>query len=294
MSRPSLAELSDRCQKPNHRRVGNWVARRITRPAALPITWLMLPSGISAHAVTLIALGCGMAAAAALAWGTSTGWLTAAIFLQLWYLLDHVDGQVARYRGTDSLDGVQLDYLMHHTINLLVPLGAGFGAFVRSGEPWWLFAGLAWGLGQLVSGLFDDTRYKAFICRLKSLDGELQVVGAGSREITRPTRLSPNPLKRLVWLARKLSEPHVMMHVLLAVAITQLMLADKSLTVGRLYLAFMAVISSVLAPARIFRSIQRQEAETEFKAWYQLPNDCELEVGKTGWRVTRRKEGKSG
>ena len=294
MSRPSLAELSDRCQKPNHRRVGNWVARRITRPAALPITWLILPSGISAHVVTLIAWACGVAAAVALAWGTSAGWLIAAILLQFWYLLDHVDGQVARYRGTDSLDGVQLDYLMHHTINLLVPLGVGFGIFVQTAEPMWLLAGLTWGLGQLAGGLLDDTRYKAFICRLKSLDGELRVVGSASRELTPPPPPSQNPLKRLVWLARKLGEPHVMMHALLAVAIAQLMLADKSLSIGRAYLTVMAIISSVLAPVRIFRSIQRQEAETEFKAWYRLPQDSELEVGKTGWRVTRRKEGKPG
>ena len=56
--------------------------------------------------------------------GLACGWIVAAGLLQLWYLLDHVDGQLARLRGTASLDGVQLDFLMHHTVNLLVPLGA--------------------------------------------------------------------------------------------------------------------------------------------------------------------------
>jgi hypothetical protein len=295
MSRPSLAELSDLCQKPNHRRVGNWVARRITRPAALPITWLILPAGISAHTVTLIAWGCGIAAAVALGWGTSASWLTAALLLQLWYLLDHVDGQIARYRGTDSLDGVQLDYLMHHTLNLLIPLGAGYGAFVQTAEPLWLLAGLAWGLGQLVNGLLDDTRYKAFIARLKALDGELRVIGGAGDQSSIPlTPAAQSPLKRLIWLARKLGEPHVMMHVLLGVAVAQCLLASDSLGIGRVYVAVMAMISSVLAPARLFRSLHRQDAETDFKAWYRLPEGCDLEATKTGWRVTSREEGKTG
>jgi hypothetical protein len=274
--------------------LGNWVARRITRPAALPITWLIFPSGISAHMVTLIAWAFGIAAAISLGWGTTGGWLIAALLLQVWYLLDHVDGQIARYRGTDSLDGVQLDYLMHHTLNLVVPLGAGFGIFVQTAEPWWLLTGLAWGLGQLVCGLLDDTRYKAFIARLKSLDGELRVVGAGMQEPILVTPTQQSLLKRLVWLLRKLGEPHVMMHVLLAVAVVQLMLADNSLWIGRAYLAIMASISSMLAPARLFRSLQQHEAETEFKTWFHLPADSELTVGKTGWRVTSRNEGTSG
>lgn len=294
MSRPSLAELSDRCQKPDHRRVGNWVARHITRPAALPITWLIIPSGISANTLTLIAWGFGSAAAAAFAWGTASSWLAAALLLQLWYLLDHVDGQMARYRGTDSLDGVQLDYLMHHTLNLLVPLGAGFGVFVQTAEPWWLFAGLGWGVGQLSNGLLDDTRYKAFIARLKSLEGELRVVGTANLEIKQIPPIPQSTFRQLVWLARKLGEPHVMMHLILAVALLQLMLTDGTLWIGRAYLAIMAFISIVLAPARLVRSIQRQEAEAEFKAWFHLPADCELSVGKSGWRVTSREEGKPG
>jgi hypothetical protein len=69
MTRPALAELELRCQKPDHRRIGNWMARHVTRPLALRVTWLLLPMGLSAHAATLIAWLTGLAAAAAFAWG---------------------------------------------------------------------------------------------------------------------------------------------------------------------------------------------------------------------------------
>ncbi len=53
---PSLAELEPICQKPNFRTHGNWVARRVARPLALYVTRWLLPLGVRAHWVTLVAL----------------------------------------------------------------------------------------------------------------------------------------------------------------------------------------------------------------------------------------------
>jgi hypothetical protein len=187
MHRTSLTELESQCQKPDHRRVGNWMARRISRPMALRVTRVVAPWGVSANAATLAAWGCGVAAAAAFGGGTVWGWLIGAVLLQAWYLLDHVDGQLARLRGTASLDGVQLDYLMHHTVNLLVPLGVGFGLFAREAEPLWLVGGLIWGGSLLLVTLQHDARYKAFTRRLKRVRGPLLVHGGGGgRPIPQP------------------------------------------------------------------------------------------------------------
>ncbi|HUY36044.1 MAG TPA: oligosaccharide flippase family protein [Pirellulales bacterium] len=289
--RPSLAELERRCQKPDHRRIGNWMARRVSRPLALRITWLVLPWGVSAHAVTLVAWLCAVVAAAVFAVGTVYAWLTAAALLQLWYLLDHVDGQLARWRGTASLDGVQLDYLMHHTVNLVLPLGVGYGLAAAPLEPLWLALGLAWGLGLLVIGLVNDTRYKAFIERLKTVEGPL-VVGRGCR----PEAAAPRgawrgapwrmaPLGMAWWLARKACEIHVVMMVLTCVALVQWLLGDASLSGGRMLLAGMAFLAPATAAAVIVRSTRRETAEREFAAWYRVPDGCELVFDAGTWKV---------
>ncbi|HEX2518975.1 MAG TPA: CDP-alcohol phosphatidyltransferase family protein, partial [Castellaniella sp.] len=179
MTRPSLIELEQRCQKPDHRRIGNWMARRVARPLALRITWIILPMGLSAHAATLICWLVGLCAVAAFAGGSPGGWFAGALLLQVWYMLDHVDGQLARYRSTASLDGVELDYLMHHSLNLLVPLGTGSGLAIELCDPVWAGCGLAWGMGLLFIGLLHDARYKAFIQRLKRVQGELLLIGGG-------------------------------------------------------------------------------------------------------------------
>lgn len=144
--------FSERCQKPGYRRIGNWFARRVSRPLALHVTWILLPTGISAHAVTFVAWTCTVAAAVAFGCGGNIGWLAGAGLLQLWYLLDHVDGQIARYRERESLDGVQLDYLMHHTVDILIPCGLGFGLFQANDSRGWLVAGLTLGHRHALAG----------------------------------------------------------------------------------------------------------------------------------------------
>jgi len=185
-SRPSLAELEQKCQKPDYQQVGTWMARRIARPAALRITWCLAPWGVSANMVTSLAWAVSLLAAWAFAAGSAGGWTLGALLLQLWYLLDHVDGQLARLRGTASLDGVQLDYLMHHSVNLAVPIGVGWGMFEQDGQTGWLLAGMVWGWGMLLIGLQNDARYKAFIHRLWAIRQQ----GQGVRLQAPPTTAS--------------------------------------------------------------------------------------------------------
>ncbi len=261
------------------------MARRVSRPAALRVTWLVAPWGVSANAATLSAWAVGMASAAAFAWGTPGGWLLAAVLLQLWYLLDHVDGQLARLHGTASLDGVELDYLMHHTVNLLVPLGIGVGMFLHSFSPVWFVAGLVWGLASLLITLHHDARYKAFAKRLKRVRGRLEVIGGGgARPLCQPP-MPRSPGRLAIYLARKACEIHVVMNLLTVIALAQWIIGDTSLLGAKIYLAAMGPLSLVVAVWTIFRSVHRQEAEREFAAWYGVPSGYELVFHQGWWYV---------
>jgi len=265
----SFQQFERVCQKPDHRRIGNWMARRITRPMALRITWLLAPYGVHAHAVTLVGWACAAAAAVALSRGTVLCWSMAAGLLQLWYLLDHVDGQLARLRGTASLDGTQLDYLMHHTVHLLVPVGIGWGVTERWGDTAWIALGLAAGIGWLLVTLRHDARYKAFFRRLKRLDGELLVAGGGGQRPAAPPPMPRHPLKLTVWFSRKVGEMHVAMNLvaLLAVVGWGLPAVMSSLAAG--YLVVLAVGGTAVAAWDIAREQHAGTAEREFDAWFR-------------------------
>ena len=284
MKRMSLAELEQRCQKPDHQRIGNWMARRLIRPAALRVTWVVAPWGVSANTATWTAWGVGVAAAATFATGHVAGFALGALLLQVWYLLDHVDGQLARFHGTASLDGVQLDYVMHHTVNVLVALGIGWGLFVASGSAIWMLCGVVWGVALLLLSVHHDARYKAFNQRLKRLRGTLHVHGgAGGRPQAQP----PVPrgwAHRFAWAARKSAEMHVIMNLLTVVAVAAVAISDSPLLLARCYVAVAACLAMGTAVWTITRSQFKQSAEAEFAAWYRVPPDQSL-IFREGWWV---------
>jgi len=285
MERHSLEALERRCQKPDHRRIGNWMARRISRPAALRVTAVLAPWGVSANAVTLLAWGVAAAAAAALGWGTPLGWLLGALLLELWYLLDHVDGQLARLRAAASLDGAQLDYLMHHTVDLLVPAGAGLGLFAATAEPWWLVAGLVWGVALQLIMLQHDARYRSFLARLQQLRGRLEVHGRACGGPQPQPPVPRRPLRLAAWIARKLCETHVLMNLLLAAAVVQWLLGDDGLWTGRALVAILAPTAVAVALWTLVRSQRGGSCEREFAAWFRVPAGHELVYRDGRWNV---------
>ncbi len=283
--RLSIDALASRCQKPEYQRIGNWMARRIARPLALRITWAIQLWPITANTVTLTAWLVALAAAVGFATGNVYGWVFGAVALQAWYILDHVDGQLARLRGSASLDGVQLDYLMHHSMHLLIPLTVGWGVFVQSQHVLWAALGLAWAMGLSLLGWQHDTAYKAFIQRLKRLKGRLWVEGGGGG---RPGPQPPIPRDAtglLKWSGRKLCEMHVVMNLLLAVAIAQWWLGDEHLRLGAMVLAVLGPLSAIAAVVALMRSQRNRAVEAEFAAWYRPEEATYLHFDRGWWYV---------
>ena len=286
----TLDQWERRCQKPDHRRVGNWLARRIARPAALRITRVIVPWGIKPHLATFIAWGVGLAAMVAFGWGTPAGWIAGAALLHLWYLLDHVDGQLARYHRCETLDGAQLDYLMHHTINLLLPVGIGWGLAVARHQPAWTLAGVAAGAGLLLLGLVHDTRYKAFVKRWKRLRGELVLRGGGGGRPQPPAMPAGGILRRGAWCLRKLCEVHCILTALPLLAVVMYVADDARLTGGCIYLLLLAAASLLLSAASLARGLRQESAEREFAAWFRPAEGCYLTQEEGWWEVHRLDE----
>ncbi len=265
--RPPWAELTRRCQKPDHRRVGNWMARRVVRPAAQAITWLLAPWPVSPDLVTLLAWGVLLGAAVALGQGTPGGLLAGAGLLQLWYLLDHVDGQLARLQRRETLQGTLLDYLMHHSFWFFVPLGLGWGVFQATGGSGWLLAAAAWAWGAWLLHGVHDARYKAFFKRLKRTRGPVQLRRQTPGPQS-PGRWPATWAARLRYLGRKVSETHVVMNLLLLLALGCWGWGSRQLYPLQLYLGAMGLWAPAAACALLWREVRLRRAEAEFARWF--------------------------
>ena len=98
------------------RRVSPYVTRALLRTpiTANGVTWLMIPSGLlGAAALTIPGLA---------------GPLLAVLFIQLQFLFDCCDGEVARWRGESSAEGVYLDRIAHHLTDAALPIALGIRA----------------------------------------------------------------------------------------------------------------------------------------------------------------------
>ncbi len=266
---PTLSELRGRVHKGRHREIGNWLARHWARPSAVYGTWLAVRLGLSAHAVTVLALVAGLLAAVAIGTGLRAGFGAGAVLLVASFWLDRVDGQVARYLGTARLGGVYFDYLMHHLHSLTLGFAIGHGLAARSGDTRWSLVGLLIGGGWLFLGLHNDCRYKAFFQRLKAESKRYRVDGGSGG---RPSPPAPWPRRGrglLTWPLFKICEPHV---VLVSVVMLSFISAGWPLAwvaVWKAYALAMAVLAPGLAAARAARAVSRDRVSEEFDRWFR-------------------------
>jgi len=106
----------------------HWTGRLYMRRLSPYVTRAVLPTRLSADAVTGATIVAGLAAAALL---TLPGVLPAAgalLLIQLQMLLDCSDGEVARWRNTYSTRGIYLDRMSHYVTETALPIALGIRA----------------------------------------------------------------------------------------------------------------------------------------------------------------------
>lgn len=268
-ARPTLADLRAAVHKRHHRTIGNWPARRVGRPSAVYGTWLAVRLGLPAHAVTALALLASLASAAAIGSGGRWGFVGGVGLAWLAFWLDHVDGQVARWRGTSSLDGVYLDYLMHHVANLALGFALGFGLARRSGDPTWAVAGALIALGWATLSLHNDCRYKAFFQRLKAASGAFRVEGGAGGRPAPPMGWPRRGLGMLTYPAYKLCEGHVVLLGLLGLLGLAVAAPAAWEVAWRWSARGMMLLAPTLATLRVAKSIRAGASEAEFARWFR-------------------------
>jgi hypothetical protein len=118
-----------------------WVMRRVS-PALSAAIVNFTP--LSADAVTVLSISSGVLGALALVPGTGAFDLVAVLLLQIAYLCDVADGEVARIRGTAGPRGTYLDLIGHVLQNRALYGAAAYLLIVETGfAPWSIVIGLA-------------------------------------------------------------------------------------------------------------------------------------------------------
>ena len=135
----SLRELREKLQAPR-RPYDTLYGRVVMRFFSIYLTALFARLGLRPVFATTLSLAAGLFGV----WRAfHFDWLGGLLLLNLWYLLDHVDGELARHYRAASASGLFYDTIL----NAIVPplafaaLGSSLGA--ASGESGWLYVGFA-------------------------------------------------------------------------------------------------------------------------------------------------------
>jgi hypothetical protein len=122
-----------------------WVSRYFYRKFTVYLTWLCIKLGVSSNAATLISGFAIFAGAVCYVLPSKWAWLAGALLVQLYFVLDHVDGELARYESvqlgkTDpGMSGLFYDTCCHAG-ELALLAGIGVRLVVMMGDAWWAAA----------------------------------------------------------------------------------------------------------------------------------------------------------
>jgi hypothetical protein len=131
---PSILRMRVLCQREKLRRSDDLTRKH--RVVSIYATWLLVRTSVTADQVTIASIATGVTAAVLLASPGLLAGLGACLLLYISFLLDQVDGEVARYRKTCSLRGVYLDELRHLVVYAVPVFALGFDVARVQGALW--------------------------------------------------------------------------------------------------------------------------------------------------------------
>lgn len=151
MPKPTLEELRHVIHPPGKldSRAEHWAGRLYMRSISLRVTRHMLGTRLSPNQITAVMVVAGVLSGVALILPGIGGAVLSVVFMQLYLLLDCVDGEVARWRKQFSPLGVYLDRLGAYLADAAVMVGMGWRA-AQLGLDLYLVAGLAAAIGVLL------------------------------------------------------------------------------------------------------------------------------------------------
>jgi phosphatidylglycerophosphate synthase len=115
----------------------------VARPIAAVLLQVIAPTPLTPNQVTFIALFMAVGAAAVLAlWTSYTGLVAGALLLELSYIFDCVDGQLARLQKRSTPVGAHLDFLMDELKAFLYVSALALRLWLGSGRVLYVVVGL--------------------------------------------------------------------------------------------------------------------------------------------------------
>lgn len=183
-----LAAVRDLYRQSKKKRDNFWT-EWVSRPPAAVLVYFLRNTPITPNQVSFLAISVAAAGCASLVfWRSWLGLIVAGLVLQLAYIIDCVDGQLARIKSMSSPVGALLDFMLDEVKAFMVIASAATRLYLQSSDAKFLLIGL-FGLMAAATGITLTT----FMRRPEYLEatGAPPIPPATERASHAPTSLSP-------------------------------------------------------------------------------------------------------
>jgi phosphatidylglycerophosphate synthase len=124
----SIKELKIICQN-SKTEEQDWYSTIFCRKVSIYLSKLLLSTSITANQVTLLSIVVGLVAGVMFSFGNYLYTLAGALLLQLWLILDCVDGEIARYRKSSGPSGKYMESMDHYITEPFIFVCISFGLY---------------------------------------------------------------------------------------------------------------------------------------------------------------------
>ncbi|MFA5336857.1 MAG: CDP-alcohol phosphatidyltransferase family protein [Candidatus Omnitrophota bacterium] len=153
----SIKVLREICQA--SRKAGdNWHMKNISRPVSIYITRIFVATPLTGNQITVIFVIMGFCASILFLRGTPVFVLLGSLMLQLWYIFDMVDGEVARYKKQASITGVYFDRITHYIVHPCIFFCIGMGLYAIYDVVWYIYLGFISSLSTILISIVWDLK----------------------------------------------------------------------------------------------------------------------------------------
>lgn len=151
---PDLSEVRSICGKGDAEPF--WISRYLIRPWTMYLSYIALRCGLSPSTVTVASAILAVSAGFLTLWPSPAHYVGAAAMTLGFFILDHVDGEMARIlvhvapstTGKIDLSGKYLDRLVHYLQAPSLFLGMSIGVAMAENQAWWGALGILCGIGS--------------------------------------------------------------------------------------------------------------------------------------------------
>ncbi len=260
----SIKELKKICQE-IRRETDDWYMWNVLRKISIRVTWLLLHTPITANGVTFLFILNGILICIVFLFGTKLAFFAGSLMLQFWYVLDMVDGEIARYRKQSVATGRFFDYMAHYIVHPFFFFAIGFGLSRKYEDPSiFLYSILAGYSVHLVDALLDVS-YSVLYRRIKSklLDPEKEIVFKRLDSDSPGNGRNKNDSlpKRIFSFMHKVSTFPPIIHIMLCLSIVNLFVKTELFFYWVYFYVFTATVVWI---SRVSAVIMKKKIDIEY------------------------------